>query len=82
MARPKMGVHDRTAPSVGGSRPCWPTFSLVHRFILICECWLGEEFQGRSEIAFEIWVALIIYVLFFFFSVKIKAFLLSRTHGG
>lgn len=52
----------------------------MHSFVLICECLYREEFQGRCEIAFEIWVALKICVLFFPFT--IEAFLLSGAHDG
>lgn len=61
-----MGVRDRTAPSVGGAGYAGPFFLWCIALFSSANVCTGEEFQSRSEFAFEIWVALIICVLFFF----------------
>lgn len=62
MAKAGMDVHDCPRHREGG--PAY--FPLVYGFSYL-RMPGGEEFWARCEIAFEIWVALIICVLFLFF---------------
>lgn len=74
-----MDVRDGPTPSAGSGQS-WPTFLSCVALFLSVQRLYGADSQGTCEMAFEIWVALIICVLSF--PLTIEAFLLSGAHDG